>query len=84
MKPQRETPNWTYKSVVSEVIVNLSSNNTKQIFNALMLVSGLLEHITNRLIELLSVPNVEDLETEHFERVFTAFAAQTNVRYTTF
>ena len=45
----------------------------------MLLIGGLLEHITARLIDTISINKIEDLEVDHFERVFDAFAVQTQV-----
>ena len=70
----------TSKSVIFETVSALAVTHTKQVFNALMLLSGILEHVTNRLIRLMSIDKLDDFEEDHFVRVFEAFAVQTKVR----
>ena len=67
--------------MASEVVIRLSQDYHKTIFNALILIGGLLEHITNRLIDLVAIDRIEELEIEHFDRVFDAFVVQTQVGY---
>ena len=79
MKPRQGTKNWDFRSVASEVVIKWSLDYQKSLFNALLLIGGLLEHITARLIDTISITKIEDLEVDHFERVFDAFAVQTQV-----
>ena len=79
LKPRHGTKNWDFRSVASEVVIKWSLDYQKSLFNALLLIGGLLEHITARLIDTISINKIEDLEVDHFERVFDAFAVQTQV-----
>ena len=83
MKPLRPThfeKKWDHKTVITETVVALASRHTKQVFNAFMLLSGILEHLTNRLIRLMTIETLEEFEADHFNRVFDAFAEQTKDR----
>ena len=80
LKPTHFETKWDHKSVITETIVALASRHTKQVFNALMLLSGILEHLTNRLIRLMTIDSLDEFEEDHFNRVFDAFAEQTKER----
>jgi len=81
LKPRQGTKNWDFRSVASEVVIKWSLDYQKSLFNALLLIGGLLEHITARLIDTISITKIEDLEVDHFERVFDAFAVQTQAQF---
>jgi len=70
---------WNHKSVASETVVTLCTITTKPIFNTICLVSGILEHVTNKLISTLTIDTLSELDRTEFDRVFKAFAEQTKV-----
>ena len=43
-------------------------------------MSGILDHVTSRLIDLVDVESMDKLDQEEFRRIFKAFAEQTKVR----
>ena len=84
LKPTHFEQKWCHKTVITECVVALALKHTKQVFNALMLLSGILEHLTNRLIRLMTFEKMEHFEEEHFHRVFGAFAEQTKSSFNFF
>ena len=70
---------WTHENVASATLVQLCSSMTKPVFNVICFVSGILEHVTNRLIEIIDIPSKDKLNREEFDRVFKAFSEQTKV-----
>ena len=72
---------WDHKNVAMETFVVLASRKTRNssIMNALIYCGGIMEQITNKLIQIINVDSYDQLEKEHFDRFFTAFSIQTQV-----
>ena len=72
---------WDHQVVAMETFVVLASRKSRniQIMNALIYCGGIMEQLTNKLINIMDVESYDYLETDHFERFFTAFSVQTQV-----